>query len=179
MPLAVTYGIVPATTLHIYPTIMPTTDPSLGILAWWGAGLSTLLAIVKLAELWRDRFRVVIGYRFTSDSHVGNDILIRNLSNRPLILGHWQLLHCSGYWPRRHFFDIESADLEANSDVHIAPHSTFTLNFCGADHFDWHADALNGQRIFIRLHIVGRRPVLRLVYPTRPSNAPTRFSGLR
>ena len=82
------------------------------LLSWWGAGLSTLLAIVKLSELWRDRFRVVVGYKFTSQAEIGNDILIRNLSSRPLILGHWELLYCSGYWPKRIFDEIESADLE-------------------------------------------------------------------
>lgn len=134
-----------------------------------------MLAIVKLAELWRDRFRVVVGYKFTSAVDVGNDILIRNLSNRPLILGHWELLYCSGYWPRRVFEELESADFESSSDRRIDPHTTSILNFSGPSHFDWGVDALNGRRIFIRLHVVGRKPVLRLVYPYRSSASTKRF----
>jgi hypothetical protein len=64
---------------------MPTSEIS-PLIAWWGAGLSTLLAFVKIWELWRDRLRIEVDYRFATDPNVGNSILIRNLSSRPLIL---------------------------------------------------------------------------------------------
>jgi hypothetical protein len=31
------------------------------LIAWWGAGLSSFLAVVKLWELWRDRFQTDVG----------------------------------------------------------------------------------------------------------------------
>jgi hypothetical protein len=71
---------------------MAVAETGSSLIAWWGAGLSTLLAVVKLFELWRDRFRVDVSYNFTGNESIGNEILIRNLSSRPLILAYWELL---------------------------------------------------------------------------------------
>lgn len=133
------------------------------LIAWWGAGLSTLLAIVKLYELWRDRFRVDVSYNFTGSESIGNEVLIRNLSSRPLILAHWELFYCSGRWPRRNFEPFESADFDAG-DRRLEPYATHTLHFAEQNYFNWGHNTLNGRRIFIRLHIAGRKPLLKLVY---------------
>lgn len=148
-------------------------DPSIGVsvagsnigslVAWWGAGLSTVLALVKLWEVWRDRFRIDISYCFIGDPEQGNEVRIRNLSNRPFILAHWELLYCTGRWPRRKFTDLSSAEFDA-ADRTVLPQSTHTLNFSEANYFDWGWKSLGGRRIFIRLHIAGRRPILRLLY---------------
>jgi len=142
---------------------MFTAESVAAFFAWWGAGLSTLLAIVKLFELWRDRFRIDVSCKFTGDENIGNEILIRNLSSRPLILTHWELLYCSGRWPRRSFESIESAEFDAD-DHRLEPHATYTLHFAEANYFYWGNKALNGRRIFIRLSVAGRKPILRLVY---------------
>ena len=133
------------------------------LIAWWGAGLSTLLAVVKLLELWRDRFRVDVSYNFTGSESIGNEIFIRNLSNRPLILTHWELLYCSGRWPLRSFAPLESADFDSG-DRRLEPYATHTLRFAEENYFSWGHKALNGRRIFILLHVAGRKPILRLVY---------------
>jgi len=129
------------------------------VIAWWGAGLSTLLACVKLIEVWRDRFRVEVSYNFTGSESIGNEILIRNLSNRPLILAHWELLYCSGHWPRRRFEPLESADMDSG-DRRLEPYATHTLHFSDQNYFPWGYKELNGRRIFVRLHVAGRRPML-------------------
>jgi hypothetical protein len=133
------------------------------LIAWWGAGLSTLLAVVKLFELWRDRFRVDVSYNFTGSESIGNEILIRNISSRPLILAHWELLYCSGRWPRRQFESFESAEFDAG-DRKLEPYATHTLHFSDANYFSWGHKVLNGRRILIRLDIAGRKPLLKLVY---------------
>ena len=133
------------------------------LIAWWGAGLSTLLAIVKLFELWQDRFRVDVSYNFTGDENIGNEVLIRNLCNRPLILAHWELLYCSGRWPRRRFEPLESADFDSG-DRRLEPYATHTLHFAEVNYFSWGHKTLNGRRIFIRLHVAGRNPILKLLY---------------
>lgn len=132
--------------------------------AWWGAGLSSLLALAKLWEVWRDRFQVEVSFNFTSAPKIGNDIRVRNLSGRTFILAHWELLYCTGHWPARKFSHLTSREYVAE-DSRVEPHSTHTLSFSEQDYFDWGVDALKGRRIFIRLHIAGRRPILRLVYP--------------
>jgi len=136
---------------------------SMHVIAWWGAGLSTVLGLAKLWELWRDRFQVDVSFNFTSSPEIGNEILIRNLSTRKFILAHWELLYCTGHWPTRRFTPLASREYDAG-DVTIDPHSTYTLQFADFEHFDWGVDALGGRRIFIRLHIAGRRSILRLVY---------------
>ncbi|SRR5258708_38268472 len=134
------------------------------LIAWWGGVLSTLLALVKLWELWRDRFQVEISFNFTGSQEIGNEILVRNLSSRTFILAHWQLLYGTGRWPARRFTHLASPDYDVG-DVRVESHSTHTLRFSDDDYFDWGVDALKGRRIFIRLHIAGRRPILRFVYP--------------
>lgn len=142
---------------------MAAAESGSSLIAWWGAGLSTLLAVVKLYELWQDRFRVDVSYNFTSSESIGNEVLIRNLSNRSLILTHWELLYCSGRWPRRSFEPFASADFDAG-DHKLEPYATYTLHFAEENHFSTNHKALNGRRIIIRLQIAGRKPILKLVY---------------
>lgn len=144
---------------------MAVAETSSSLIAWWGAGLSTLLAVVKLFELWRDRFRVDVSYNFNGDKSIGNEILIRNLSSRPLILVHWELLYCSGRWPRRNLESFGNADFDAG-DSTLEPYTTHSIHFSEANYFSWSHKALNGRRIFILLHIAGRNPLLKLVYST-------------
>lgn len=128
------------------------------LIALWGAGLSTLLAFVKIWEIWRDRFRLDTDYYLTDNPEVGNLIKIRNLSNRPQILSRWEVLACSGRWPLRNFEDIVCADFDME-DLRIEPNSTLELRFADGDHF------VSGQkRVYIRLFLAGRRrPLLRLI----------------
>lgn len=123
-----------------------------------------MLAAVKLYELWRDRFRLEVSYNFTGSPYIGNDVLIRNLSGKPVILTHWELFYRSGHWPKRVNEHIESAEHD-DGDTRIDLHATFTLHFSEATYFDWGHKALRGRRIYVRLHLAGRKPQCRLVYP--------------
>lgn len=133
------------------------------LLAWWGAGLSTLLAGLKLWEIWRDRFRIDVGYNFTDSSDIGNEIFIRNLTSAPIILGYWELLRLSGRWPFRTESALATPQEDAR-DIRIDTHSSLTLTFRDEHHFGWGAQAMKGGRICIRLWIAGKRPVLWKVY---------------
>lgn len=126
------------------------------IIAWGGAGLSTLLALIKLWELWQSRFRIEIGYDLSGNREIGNCIQIRNMTNHTLILKYWELLYCAGRWPFLNFEKLRSPN-EIN-DISIASHTAHTLRFSGADHFDWGVNFLKGRSICIRLHIAGKRP---------------------
>ena len=135
----------------------------LNYIAWWGAILSTLLASVKLWELWRDRFRIDIGRNFTSDPNIGNEIFIRNLSSKPVLLSYWELLHGSRIWPFQKFTGFESPSQDV-SDIRIEPHSSKTFLFSDADYFSLSPKSLKGRKIYMRLYIVGRRPFLKKVF---------------
>lgn len=132
-------------------------------IAWWGAGLSTLLALVKLYELWRDRFRVEVAYMFSGSQEVGNEVRIRNLSGRPFILVHWELFYASRYSHRWKVEAIEDRDFD-DGDSKVDPYGTVVLAFSEARYFSSSAKALQGRRIYIRLHLAGRRPLVRLVH---------------
>ena len=138
-------------------------EGNIDYVAWWGAGLSTLLAIVKLWELWKDRFRIDIGHGFAGDSTVGNDIHIRNLSGTPIILEYWEVFYRPNIWPIKKDTNISSPEDEAY-DLKIDPHSSYTLHFSGDDHFDWGWKVMKGRKICIRLHIAGRKPIVKKVF---------------
>ena len=64
------------------------------IIVLWGAGLSTLLALIKVWEVWSSRHHAIdVGYLFQGPEY-GNDIFIRNLSDKPVIVTDWELLFC-------------------------------------------------------------------------------------
>lgn len=75
-----------------------------------------------------------VSYNFRSDGSTGNEVLIRNLSARPFILSYWELLYCSGRWPRRKLEPIEYRDHDAG-DSRIEPHTTHTLLFADERHY--------------------------------------------
>lgn len=135
----------------------------MSFVAWWGACLSTALAGVKLWELWRDRFRVSVSYNFTSDPDSGNEIFVRNLAQHPIILSYWEVLLVSRYPPFRKFSGVVEPSPDIR-DFRIDAHSTYTLHFRYGDHFNWGVEFLKGRRIYIRLHVAGRRPILKYVY---------------
>lgn len=130
-------------------------------LAVWGAVMSTILAVIKFWETWRDRFKIDTSYYFTSEE---NKIFIRNITTRPIIIAHWELLYCSGRWLHRKVERIACHDHDAG-DIRIDPYGTRRLRFAEMDYFSWGYNDLKGRKLYIRLHIVGRKPLLRLVYP--------------
>lgn len=132
--------------------------------AWWGAALSTILAVIKGWELWRDRFRVEIGRNFTSAPEIGNTVHIRNLSPKPLILHHWDVSYGSGFWPFRKETFICDRDYDAG-DTTIAPVSTYTLNFTDESYFSTTPDRLKGRAVYLRLHVAGKGTIRRKLYP--------------
>jgi hypothetical protein len=132
-------------------------------IAWWGAGLSTLLAIVKLWEILKSRFRVDVGYNFTSEPEIGNNILVRNLSSNPIILEYWELHYGSYWWPFRKFEKFESPDFDTN-DLQIQPHSSYKFSFTGRYYFDSSPQTLKGRKIYLKLYIAGRKPFYKKVF---------------
>ncbi len=113
----------------------------------------------------KDRHRIKIGYNFTTDESIGNSISIRNLSGRAFILSYWELLYGTGCWPFRKFSGLRSQDFDVR-DVRIEAYSTYTLTFCDEDYFGSSPKALKGRKIYIRMHVAGRKSMLRLVYTT-------------
>lgn len=132
-------------------------------IAWWGAILSTLLALIKLFEMWRDRFRIETGFTFNSDPEIGNEIIVRNLSGKPIILIHWELLYGTGKWPFMKLEEFNSTEPYEN-DVRIDGHSSHAFTFSENNYFGWSKDSLKNRKIYMYLYIAGKRPLLRKIY---------------
>lgn len=124
-------------------------------LAAWGAGLSTLLAGVKLWELWRNHFRVDVSYSFTGLQEEGHEIYIRNLNNRPITLEHWELEWRHGRRPSRKTDLIAMAE-DFSAGRKIDAYDSMTLRYIGEYYFSLRPVS-DGKALFIKLYFVGKK----------------------
>ena len=133
-------------------------------LAIWGACLSSALGGIKLFELWRDRHRIDVSYSFTSDANEGNTVIIRNLSNRQIIVTYWELFAAFDAKGKRDLDMLSYSDFDCG-DLPIAANTSHSLNFCEANFFSTSHSFLKGRNIYIKLCIAGKSPTTHLVYP--------------
>lgn len=129
-------------------------------LAVWGAFLSTLLALIKIWEIWRSRARISVTYKF-SDAEHGNEVIIENPSPIPVIVAYWELRWEKRKGWRREFKGCESADWDDPHFV-IDGFSTHILRFQEARWFSTSEAARQKGKLYILLYISGRRKPLRL-----------------
>jgi hypothetical protein len=60
--------------------------------SYWGAGLSTILAGIKVWEtIWRDRLKLATSYSWTGELGTDDTITIVNLSSTPVHVAYWTL----------------------------------------------------------------------------------------
>lgn len=133
------------------------------LVAIWGAAVSTILGVVKLSEMYRDRFRVTVSYSFSSAPDGSKKVIVSNLGSRPFILCYWKLLWLPHRWARERDVRAMSPD-EDTTNSRLEPGASHTLTFSGLDHFEWDSNTLCGHTIYVRLYILGRRSRLRKVY---------------
>jgi hypothetical protein len=127
----------------------------------WGAGLSTILGLIKLWEtLWRDRIRLLTTYSFTSADQVDDEITVVNLSDRTVQVAHWSLA-----WQQA-FSATKITDLTPDDGGYrftIDPKSEHTITFSDADKFDWGSKAAKGRKMYLTLFLFGRRRPIKLL----------------
>lgn len=126
---------------------------SLNPLALWGAVLSTLLAAIKLFEIWQTRTQIEVSYSFASDPEIGNEVIIRNLSNKPILITYWELFWQHRRWGKLITEDGTFPDYDFK-DKKLDAHSSTSIHFWGSDHFGWSAKAL-GKNKPIRKKVYG------------------------
>lgn len=134
------------------------------VLSIWGAAISTILALIKIWEVYRDRMRLVVSYAFDSRPEEGNKIIIANPSATPVMIQYWELL-----WVKKRFGIIPQTYNETFPDddycnLTIQAHSKDELIFRDMDYFDWGYKSGKG-RLYLKLHIIGRKfPLKKFVY---------------
>jgi hypothetical protein len=137
------------------------------ILACWASVVSTILAAIKISEVWRDRLRLTTSFGFSSPGCEGNEVIIENPSKAPVMISYWALL-----WIRRHSLrEIEYGRFPPDvgyCDITIPAHGRHVLHFEGKEYFDVRSGKTGKGKIYLKLHIIGRRrPFMTLVYPKR------------
>ena len=133
-------------------------------ISWWGGILSTILAALKIWELWSDRFRVQVDGTFAGIPEIGHRVHIQNLSPKPIIVKHWVIIYRYGFWPFHNDTPVIEKDYDENY-VCIASFSTHSLDFRHEKYFDVNPKKLKNRSIYFRLHISGRRPLRYRLYP--------------
>lgn len=133
------------------------------LMAVWGGLLSTCLAGIKVFEWWRDRDRLDISFGSSTSVEHGNQIQIRNLSNRPIIIKHWELFFAFDPKGKKGFEIVESADYD-DGDLTIAAHTSKQWNFCEERYFSTSDKHLRGRSIYLRLCIAGRKDLTTKLY---------------
>ncbi|MCU8116142.1 hypothetical protein M2H36_21440 [Vibrio vulnificus] len=123
------------------------------LLSIWGAVLSTVLAFLKIKEVYNNRFKVGTSHVFRSDEEYGNEISIQNLSSTPILLNYMEV-----YYRPKGFLSwfktpkqIWSPEDEILND-RIEPHSGVTFSFIHGDHFTW-----ENRKIYVRLYFAGKK----------------------
>ena len=86
------------------------------------------------------------------------------MSDKPFIVTYWELQFCERKWLRWIPYRTEDPREYAH-DICIQGHSSKSLNFSGADYFEWGHKVMAGKRIYLKLHIAGKKfPVRYFVY---------------
>ena len=132
--------------------------------AVYGAGLSTLLGVVKGFELWRDRFKIEIESSFAFNAAQGHRVIIQNVSKRDVIISNYFLYVGK---KRQKIFDIHEHSVSIGityddfKPVVVKSDGFVILNFRNSRHFPFTHEKGNGHALHIRLEIAGRRSVTR------------------
>lgn len=124
-------------------------------IAIWGAVISTILALIKIAEMWINHYRVSVTGEFNIHGRKENKIFITNLSSKSMIVNHWELEWRRGFWPFRNFI-MKSKDglpsWESLSRRRIDSFEHWSLPLSGEYYFKIHDD----KKLYIKLYIAGK-----------------------
>ena len=126
-----------------------------------GAGLSTLLAAIKVVEVWARRVRIRVDARLNGwGSRSGHTIYVRNLRGEAITLEYWAVWGVVGPWwlwrlrPSKVLTDAVEVGFES---ARISERDSLKLSFHDADYFnaDWKKE--EGGRIYLRLCIAEKK----------------------
>lgn len=120
--------------------------------ALWGAGLATVLAGIKIWEIWRERVRLYTSYSFTSDPYIGSSITVFNTSKVPALFSYWDVVAAKKAGRKDVRTVAEPDGIDGGGHVTIPAHSARKFEFHEMDHFDWPKPVDTKETLFIRLY---------------------------
>ena len=126
------------------------------VLAFWGAALSTVLGLIQLGDR---RVKVDLGWDFRPAGLGGKTIEINNLSNRPVLIQHWELFTLTGFL-RRNGRQIESS-FDTTGSLRIEAYDRHVLTFDEGEYFM----VKDRERLYLRIRVAGtiRRSIRRRI----------------
>lgn len=134
------------------------------LLEIWGALLSTILATIKIYEIKNEIGKIngffVKGDPSTRDSNTIR-ITIWNSTCGPIEIRQWQVFIASGYWPFRNFTEVSRKPDDDYSNQRIESLEIGDINFQQKSIDIWAETEFHKKKAYIRLHLSGRRPMMR------------------
>jgi len=126
-------------------------------LSVWAAVLSTVLSFLKIQEYWINRFKIDISLIYRSHPELGNDISIKNLSSKPILLESMEIYSKKGIWPFSKITYLWTPE-DSWLNARIESIDTKVYTFSEADYFSW-----SRKDIYVRLHVAGKRIIDRKI----------------
>lgn len=122
------------------------------VLSVWGAGLSSVLSIMKLMEYWNNRFQIEVSPILRGSVEMGHDISIKNLSSKPILLEYMEIFNKNGK-EEKSLWSPEDSFIDAR----IEPYGSKLFNFSEADYFPWE------KEVYARLYFAGKKPIVKSI----------------
>lgn len=148
-----------------------------GLVAWWGAGLSTALGLLTVYDRFLRKPLPTVTYSFSSSEEMGNVIMLANPNATPIMIEYWKL-----FWAKPQGLRLVETLLVASPDGEdlttwtIAPYNWQSLSFREGHHFGWTGAMLKNGSLYLEVHIVNRRrPVSLHIYPGDEPLTPRRL----
>ena len=130
-------------------------------LALWGAALSSILGFIRIWE-YASKKRVVIDttYLFRGLYDLADEIVIANLSDRPLLILYWNLSWERKWrWSKKESIEIVEWEDEVSALV-IAGTAIETLEFHREQKIPF-GSRVKGMKLVLRMRVAGKRREVR------------------
>lgn len=135
------------------------------VLAVWGAFVSSVLAGIKFWEtFWRDRLRLSSTYSLSGQDGSPHVITIANLSSLPVQVSAAELWWVPNFLPLKRRIPVPvTPRYFYTTTFKIDGHSLHVFEIDGRDKFNWDFETTKGRKLYLYLHIFGRRNEKRLM----------------
>jgi hypothetical protein len=132
--------------------------------AWWGAGLSSILGATAIFDRFFKKPLPQTSYALSTSHEQGNKVSLINGTSVPIMIQHWEIFwgdsRALNLWGRP---PVAERRYDDHGVLVIQPYSAHDWTFTGQQRFSWPMG--DGQQLYVSLRVVGRkRPVVLHVY---------------
>jgi hypothetical protein len=121
-------------------------------LAVWGAILSTILALIKIWEVYQGRFRIEITPSLSSPER-GNTFTVTNLSKNQININYYKLFWAKKLSDSDSYQFLDTGIEEEGCNIKIPAHSNCVLKFHDQYYFSWGQQMQKKGNLYISLSL--------------------------